>query len=62
MGNIHTCGPNKALIVSGGCTNGAEKKRTVVGGWAWAWWFVTDVQQLSLEGCFKKFTIENDYL
>ena len=53
MGNIHTCGPNKALIVSGGCTNGAEKKRTVVGGWAWAWWFVTDVQQLSLEGWFK---------
>lgn len=22
---------------------------TVVGGWAWAWWLVTDVQRLSLE-------------
>lgn len=25
------------------------KKRTIVGGYAFAWWFVTDVQRLSLE-------------
>ena len=49
MGNIHTCGPNKALIVSGGWTNASNKKVIVVGGWAWAWWFVCDVQNLSLE-------------
>jgi len=49
MGNIHTCGPNKALIVSGGWTNASKKKVIVVGGWAWAWWFVCDVQNLSLE-------------
>ncbi|PZC83545.1 hypothetical protein B5X24_HaOG207528 [Helicoverpa armigera] len=24
-------------------------KRTIVGGWAWAWWLVTDVQRISLE-------------
>lgn len=48
MGNIFTVGPNEALIVSGGCF-GSTKKRTIVGGWAWAWWFVTDVQSLSLE-------------
>lgn len=48
MGNIHTVGPNEALIVSGGCC-GSTKKRTIVGGWAWAWWLVTDVQRLSLE-------------
>lgn len=48
MGNIHTVGPNEALIVSGGCC-GSTKKVTVVGGWAWAWWLVTDVQRLSLE-------------
>uniref|UniRef100_A0A336LQB8 CSON010533 protein n=1 Tax=Culicoides sonorensis TaxID=179676 RepID=A0A336LQB8_CULSO len=48
MGNIHTVGPNEALIVSGGCC-GSMKKRTIVGGWAWAWWLVTDVQRLSLE-------------
>ncbi|XP_034123765.1 flotillin-2 isoform X2 [Drosophila guanche] len=47
MGNIHTTGPNEALIVSGGCC-GSTKKRTIVGGWAWAWWLVTDVQRLSL--------------
>ncbi|KAM7347196.1 flotillin-2 isoform 2-T5 [Cochliomyia hominivorax] len=47
MGNIHTTGPNQALIVSGGCC-GSTKKRTIVGGWAWAWWLVTDVQRLSL--------------
>lgn len=48
MGNIHTTGPNEALIVSGGCC-GSTKKVTIVGGWAWAWWLVTDVQRLSLE-------------
>lgn len=48
MGNIHTVGPNKALVVSGGC-NGAAKKVIVVGSWAWAWWCITDVQKLSLE-------------
>jgi len=47
-GNIHTVGPNEALIVSGGVTGGGAKK-TCVGGWAWAWWLVTDVQRLSLE-------------
>lgn len=47
MGNIYTTGPNEALIVSGGCC-GSQKKRTIVGGWAWAWWLVTDVQRLSL--------------
>merc|ERR1712045_416491 len=48
MGNIHTVGPNEALIVSGGCC-GSRSKITRVGGWAWAWWLVTDVQRLSLE-------------
>jgi flotillin len=48
MGNIHTVGPNEALIVSGGCC-GSRSKTTRVGGWAWAWWLVTDVQKLSLE-------------
>lgn len=48
MGNIHTVGPNEALIVSGGCC-GSRSKSTRVGGWAWAWWLVTDVQRLSLE-------------
>lgn len=48
MGNIHTVGPNESLVVSGGCC-GSTKKILVVGGWAWAWWLVTDVQRLSLE-------------
>jgi len=48
MGNIHTTGPNKALIVSGGCVGGQESKKIVVGSWAWAWWCVTDVQYLKL--------------
>ena len=33
---------------SGGCC-GSRQKKTRVGGWAWAWWLVTDVQRLSLE-------------
>ncbi|XP_066296609.1 flotillin-2-like [Branchiostoma lanceolatum] len=48
MGNINTVGPNEALVVSGGCC-GADTRKTVIGGWAWAWWLVTDVQRLSLE-------------
>ncbi|CAG0918285.1 unnamed protein product [Notodromas monacha] len=48
MGNVYTVGPNEALVVSGGCC-GSAQKRTIVGGWAWAWWLVTDVQKLSLE-------------
>lgn len=35
-------------LLAGGCC-GSTKKRTIVGGWAWAWWLVTDVQKLSLE-------------
>ena len=49
MGNIHTCGPSEAMIVSGGCAGGSEKKVTVVGDWSWAWWCVTDVQKLTLQ-------------
>ena len=49
MGNVHTSGPNEALIVSGGCANAQERKLVIVGSWVWAWWFVTDVQRLSLE-------------
>ncbi|KAI9582199.1 hypothetical protein GQX74_015322 [Glossina fuscipes] len=37
----------KLNIETGGCC-GSTKKRTIVGGWAWAWWLVTDVQRLSL--------------
>lgn len=48
MGNIYTVGPNEALVVSGGCF-GQRAKRTIVGGWAWAWACVSDVQSISLE-------------
>merc|ERR1712121_273887 len=48
MGNIHTVGPNEALVVSGGCCGSAGRTK-VIGGWAWAWWLVTDVQKMSLE-------------
>ncbi|KAG7303459.1 Flotillin-2 [Plutella xylostella] len=36
------------IILYGGCF-GASRKRTIVGGWAFAWWLVTDVQRISLE-------------
>ncbi|CAH1401402.1 unnamed protein product [Nezara viridula] len=47
MGNLYVVGPNKAVIVSGGFRN-KRKKKIVVGGWAWAWSGVSDVQKLSL--------------
>jgi len=48
MGNCHTVGPNEALVVSGGCC-GNDGKRYVIGGCAWAWACVSQVQRLSLE-------------
>lgn len=36
-------------MISGGCCCGQSTKKYKVGGWAWAWWLVTDVQKLSLE-------------
>lgn len=48
MGNIHTTGPNQVMAVSGGCF-GAKKTRYIIGGWAWAWWCVSEVNYLSLE-------------
>ncbi|XP_059403823.1 flotillin-2a-like isoform X1 [Carassius carassius] len=48
MGNCHTVGPNEALVVSGGCC-GSDEKRYTVGGWAWAWWLITDIQKITLE-------------
>jgi len=27
----------------GGCC-GARNRKTIIGGWGWAWWLVTDVQ------------------
>jgi flotillin len=48
MGNIHTTGPNQALVISGGCCGNTGRK-IFIGGWGWAWWCVSDVQLLSLE-------------
>ncbi|KAM9319141.1 flotillin-2a-like [Pholidichthys leucotaenia] len=48
MGNCLTVGPNEALVVSGGCC-GSDDKTYIVGGWAWAWWLISDAQRLSLE-------------
>ncbi|NP_001080298.1 flotillin 2 L homeolog [Xenopus laevis] len=48
MGNCHTVGPNEALVVSGGCC-GSDTKQYVYGGWAWAWWCVSDTQRITLE-------------
>uniref|UniRef100_A0AAZ1XPR6 Flotillin n=1 Tax=Oreochromis aureus TaxID=47969 RepID=A0AAZ1XPR6_OREAU len=48
MGNCHTVGPNEALVVSGGCC-GSDQKTYVVGGWAWGWWLVSDIQRITLE-------------
>ncbi|KAM3854836.1 flotillin-2 isoform 1-T1 [Vipera latastei] len=48
MGNCHTVGPNEALVVSGGCC-GSDTKQYIYGGWAWAWWCISDTQRISLE-------------
>ena len=47
MGSIHSCGPDQATVISGGCCT-ARATHTVVGGWGWAWWCVSDVKKISL--------------
>ncbi|ODM92289.1 Flotillin-2 [Orchesella cincta] len=48
--NGNQCNVSKVCMCDthSGCC-GATTKRTIVGGWAFAWWFVTDVQRISLE-------------
>uniref|UniRef100_A0A671Q674 Flotillin n=1 Tax=Sinocyclocheilus anshuiensis TaxID=1608454 RepID=A0A671Q674_9TELE len=48
MGCCLTVGPNEALVVSGACC-GSDAKTYVVGGWAWAWWLISDTQRITLE-------------
>ncbi|XP_048016220.1 flotillin-2b [Megalobrama amblycephala] len=48
MGCCLTVGPNEALVVSGACC-GSDDKTYVVGGWAWAWWLISDTQRITLE-------------
>ena len=47
MGNVHTSGPNECIVISGSCFH-SSYKNYVIGDWAWAWWWVTDVKKLSL--------------
>uniref|UniRef100_A0A5K3EYL9 PHB domain-containing protein n=1 Tax=Mesocestoides corti TaxID=53468 RepID=A0A5K3EYL9_MESCO len=48
MGAVYTVGPNKALVISGGCLGGRHV-HTVIGGWGWGWCCLSNVQTISLE-------------
>eukprot|EP00127_Corallochytrium_limacisporum_P004983 Clim_evm6s196 gene=Clim_evmTU6s196 len=48
MGQVHTVGPNEALVLTGGCM-GHKGRRIIIGGWGWACAAVTDIQRISLE-------------
>uniref|UniRef100_G1PMX7 Flotillin n=1 Tax=Myotis lucifugus TaxID=59463 RepID=G1PMX7_MYOLU len=61
MGNCHTVGPNEALVVSGGCC-GSDYKQYVFGGWAWAWWCISDTQSFHLCWYFWEKSVEKPEL
>uniref|UniRef100_A0A4W3J140 Flotillin n=1 Tax=Callorhinchus milii TaxID=7868 RepID=A0A4W3J140_CALMI len=42
------CGLTYFLSASGGCC-GSDDKQYLIGGWAWAWWCVSQTQRISLE-------------
>ena len=63
MGAVHSCGLNRAIVISGGCLaqdyrqeqetlsgclTSSLFRQVVVGDWGWAWWFFSDVQSLEL--------------
>lgn len=58
MGNIVTVGPHECCIVSGGCC-GTQGKSYVIGGWAWAWWCVSQVDKISMRMITLKPTIQS---
>uniref|UniRef100_A0AAQ4QIC2 Flotillin n=1 Tax=Gasterosteus aculeatus aculeatus TaxID=481459 RepID=A0AAQ4QIC2_GASAC len=41
-------GWSPVLGCKGGCC-GSDQKTYVVGGWAWAWWLISDIQRITLE-------------
>lgn len=47
-GHIKTVGPNKALVISGGCCK-SEEKKYIIGGWGWVWNCIQDYKDISLE-------------
>ena len=49
MGSIYSVGFDEAIIISGGCCGGRSNITYQIGGWAWAWWYVSDVRSISLE-------------
>ncbi|NXO63949.1 FLOT2 protein, partial [Phainopepla nitens] len=49
--HVHVCNPDVSVlsaVPAGGCC-GSDEKQYVYGGWAWAWWCITDTQRISLE-------------
>ncbi|NXG62165.1 FLOT2 protein, partial [Hemiprocne comata] len=49
-GSARVCNPYTSALccAAGGCC-GSDVKQYVYGGWAWAWWCITDTQRISLE-------------
>uniref|UniRef100_A0A7M4FBD1 Flotillin n=1 Tax=Crocodylus porosus TaxID=8502 RepID=A0A7M4FBD1_CROPO len=47
-GRLEGTGVTCYALHPGGCC-GSDQKQYVFGGWAWAWWCVSDTQRLSLE-------------
>jgi len=47
MGNVTTSGPNEVKIISGSWSS-SDSKKYIVGGWGWAWWCVSNVEDMNL--------------
>ena len=58
MGNVNVVGPQEALVVSGAWCGGKSQKYEI-GGWAWSWWCVSQVDKLSLRVMTLKPTCES---
>ncbi|NWR59936.1 FLOT2 protein, partial [Bucorvus abyssinicus] len=43
------CNPSTSVLSAAGGCCGSDVKQYVYGGWAWAWWCITDTQRISLE-------------
>ncbi|EPQ14330.1 Flotillin-2 [Myotis brandtii] len=45
---VHSSSPRKLIWPFWGCC-GSDYKQYVFGGWAWAWWCISDTQRITLE-------------
>ncbi|XP_022193228.2 flotillin-2 [Nilaparvata lugens] len=49
MGNFYTTGPNRVMVLYGGCCGKKTKVKYIIGGWTWKWAAAEKINYIPLE-------------